>query len=91
MSKHAIQISANISPETRDELERFVRARGQKKGFVIERALLHHLRALAELPDDAVIPPRLVVSRASGERLIDRVKSRSRPTKAMRELLREDS
>lgn len=36
------QISANVSPETRDLLERYVRARGLKKGFVIEQALLHH-------------------------------------------------
>ena len=84
------QISANISPETRDRLERYVRARGLKKGFVIEQALLHHLQAVSEIPEDAVIPPRLVVTAASGERLLERLESQEAPNQAMRELFGED-
>ena len=84
------QISANISPETRDRLERYARARGMKKGFVIEQALLHHLQAINELPDDIVIPPRLVVTAASGERLLERLESQEAPNRAMRELFGED-
>ena len=85
------QISANISPETRDRLERYVRARGLKKGFVIEQALLHHLQALNELPEDALVPPRLVVTAESGERLLERLATREGPNRAMRELFAEDS
>jgi hypothetical protein len=85
------QISANISPETRDRLERYVRARGLKKGFVIEQALLHHLQALNELPDDALVPPRLVVTAESGERLLERLATREGPNRVMRELFAEDS
>ncbi len=85
------QISANISPETRDRLERYVRARGLKKGFVIEQALLHHLQALNELPEDALVPPRLVVTAESGERLLERLATREGPNRAMRELFPEDS
>ena len=84
------QISANISPETRDRLERYVRARGLKKGFVIEQALLHHLQALNELPEDAQVPPRLVVTSESGERLLERLATREGPSRAMRELFGED-
>jgi hypothetical protein len=85
------QISANISPETRDRLERYVRARGLKKGFVIEQALLHHLQALNELPEDALVPPRLVITAESGERLLERLAAREGPNRAMRELFAEDS
>jgi len=84
------QISANISPETRDRLERYVRARGLKKGFVIEQALLHYLRAFNELPEDAQVPPRLVVTSESGERLLERLATREGPNRAMRELFGED-
>ena len=90
MSTDNIQISANISTETKRQLEQYVRARGVKKGFIIESALLHHLRALAEIPEDAMIPPRIVVTRESGERLVARLASKPRPTKAMRELFNED-
>lgn len=84
------QISANISPETRDRLERYVRARGMKKGFVIEQALLHHLQAIDEIPEEVVMPPRFVVTAASGERLLERLASQEAPNRAMRELFGED-
>ncbi len=83
------QISANVSPETRDRLERYVRARGLKKGFVIEQALLHHLQAVSEMPDDAVVPPRLVVGPEVGDRLLERLASREPPNQAMQALFDE--
>jgi hypothetical protein len=52
---HTSQISASISDETREPLKRYVRARGVKKGFVIEQALLHHLQAFSELPEEVVV------------------------------------
>ncbi|WP_295413170.1 hypothetical protein [uncultured Thiodictyon sp.] len=61
-----------------------------KKGFVIEQALLHHLQAISEIPEDIVIPPRLVVTAASGERLLERLESQEAPNRAMRELFGED-
>lgn len=87
----ATQISATISPETRERLERYVRARGLKKGFVIEQALLHHLQALSELPEDVLIPPRLVVTGESGERILERLESVQGPNEAMRELFSPDA
>lgn len=80
------QISANISPETRDRLERYVRARGLKKGFVIEQALLHHLQVVSELPDEALIPPRLVLAAESGAGLLERLASDEPPNPAMQAL-----
>lgn len=61
-----------------------------KKGFLIEQALLHHLQATNEIPEDVVIPPRLVVTSASGERLLKRLESREDPNRAMRELFADD-
>jgi hypothetical protein len=83
------QISAFISAETKEELEKYSRATGVKKGRVIEDALRHHLQALRELPLDAIIHPRIVLTRASGEALVKHLKSRSRPTAALRKLMSE--
>lgn len=80
------QVSAYISPETRRELDRFVEAHGVKKGHLIEMALLHHLQALRELPADAIVPPRLVVSPQTGEWLLDLVEHPREPTEAMLKL-----
>jgi hypothetical protein len=87
---HTSQISASISDETREWLERYVRARGVKKGFVIEQALLHHLQALSELPEEVVVPARLVVDGDSGERILSRLEAEEGPNEAMKELFAGD-
>ncbi len=83
------QISAYISASTKQLVEEYAEAHGVKKGFLIEEALLHHLQALRELPADVIIPPRLLVTEETGERLLARVRKPRRPTKAMRELFGE--
>jgi hypothetical protein len=80
------QISAVVSSETRDLLERHARATGVKKGHLIETALRHHLQALEALPVDVVVNPRLVVTRRSGEKILSRIRS-PRPTKALKKLM----
>ena len=80
------QISAVISVATRDLIERYVRATGMKKGHLIESALRHHLQALEELPLDAVVHPRLVVTLRSGREILSRIRS-PKPTRALRELM----
>lgn len=80
------QISAVIAATTRDLLERHVRATGTKKGRLIENALRHHLLALQELPADVIVHPRIVVTRASGKRILERLKT-AEPTRALRDLM----
>ena len=83
-----MQISAEISQSTKLLLERYSRAHGLKKQFLIERALLHHIQALEELPIGAIIPPRLVVSAASGRKIAELVTKRQKPTSKLVELMR---
>jgi predicted DNA-binding protein len=86
MASGQTQVSAFISDSTKDALEQYADAHGLKKAYLIEEALLHHLQALRELPLDVIIPARLIVSRDSGQAILDRVEKPRRPTKAMREL-----
>jgi alcohol dehydrogenase class IV len=81
------QISAYISEATKQKFEQYADAHGVKKGHLIEEALLHHLQALRELPADIVIPPRLVVTRASFEKLAELARKPRKPTKALRDLM----
>lgn len=82
----ATQISANISTETRDLLERYVATHGVKKSHLIETALLHHLSALDAIPADLVIPPVIHVSRETGKTILDQIQTPAPPTAAIREL-----
>jgi len=86
------QISAFVSATTRTLLEKHVRATGLKKGYVIQEALLHYLRALDALPADAIVPlpSRIVVSRRSGEEIAKRLAAPRRPAKRLRALLKGD-
>ena len=56
------QVSAYISEETKAEVEAYVKRRGVKKAYLIEQALQHHLQALREIPEDLIIPSRLVLT-----------------------------
>ncbi len=86
----ATQISAPISQETKDLLEKHVKATGIKKGHLIESALRYHLRALHELPADVLVPTRLVLTRQSFEDVADRLRSRGPPTDELRDLMSGD-
>lgn len=88
---HETQISAFISKIVKARLEKLVRARGLKKGFVIERALEHHLQALQEIPEEFIIPPTLVVTPESFNKLLKQLKSPPQPTAALRRLMQGDA
>jgi len=90
MRAEQTHISAAISPETKRLVEHYLQTQGIKKGALVEAALLHHLQALSELPADIIIPPRLRVSRNSGEALLARLEQPLEPTEAMKALFRDD-
>ena len=81
------QISAYISDETKEMVERYADTHGVKKGRLVEEALLHHLQALRELPADVLIPPRLVLTDESFRRVSGLVLHPRKPTKVLRELM----
>jgi len=90
MARSHVQISAIVSSETKDLIERFSRATGIKKGRLLESAVLHHIRALEELPADAIIPPRIVVSKKTGEDIAAMIEKPRAPTPAMKEMMGGD-
>ena len=85
---NAIQISALVSRTTKELLGRHVRATGVKKGHLVEQALRHHLQALQELPADAIVHPKLVVTRKSGATILEQMVT-GKPTDALRDLMRD--
>ncbi len=82
------QISALISRETRDLLERYVRETGVKKGHLIEAALRQYLQALEELPRDVIVHSRIVVSKRAGAKILAELRT-GKPNRALRDLMRD--
>jgi hypothetical protein len=70
----SLQISALISAETKARLDAYVREHGVKRSYLIERALQHYLAAVDEIPPNFVIPPVVVVSKASAAKLADKLR-----------------
>ena len=60
---------------TKEKLDRFTESNGLKKNFVVEQALLYFMEARRELPDEALIPARLVVEDQVFDRILDLVES----------------
>ncbi len=64
---------------------------GLKKGYLIESALVHHISALESLPAVVVVPPRLVVSRETGEAILEPIARPGKPTPAIKKLFDDES
>jgi len=82
------QISATVSAATKEKLDRFTESHGLKKNFVVEQALLYFMDARRELPDEALVPSRLVIEDKAFDRIVDLIESPPGPTEALRELMR---
>jgi uncharacterized protein (DUF1778 family) len=82
------QISATVSASTREKLDRFTESRGLKKNFVIEQALLYFMEARRELPDEALVPTRIVLDNDSFDRVAQLIEKPRPPTEALRKLMR---
>jgi uncharacterized protein (DUF1778 family) len=82
------QISATVSAATKEKLDRFSESHGLEKNFVVEQALLFFMEARKELPDEALIPTRLVLDDEVFDRVVRLLDSPPAPTKALRELMR---
>ena len=88
MSAHT-QVSAYISEETKAQVEAYVRSHGVKKAYLIEEALQHHLQALREIPEDLIIPSRLVLTSEAMAQVAEHFAPENQPTEALRALFRE--
>lgn len=82
------QISATISSATKEELDRFAESHGLKKNFVVEQALLFFMKARRELPDEALVPARIVLEDEDFDRIVAMIDKPPAPVDALRELMR---
>jgi uncharacterized protein (DUF1778 family) len=82
------QLSATVSAATKEKLDRFTESHGLKKNFVVEQALLYFMEARRELPDEALIPARLVLEDDAFDGLVKLLEKPPAPTRALRELMR---
>lgn len=87
MSSDQTQVSATISASTEEALDLFTERRGLEKNLVVEQPLLLYLAARSELPDDALIPARLVLDLDGFDRLVALIETPPEPTQALRDLM----
>ena len=83
------QVSAYISEETKAEIEAYVKRRGVKKAYLIEEALQHHLQALREIPEDLIIPSRLVLTGEAMAKIAELITQEDQPTESLKALFRD--
>ncbi len=88
MNTDPSQISATISATTKEKLDRFTESHGLKKNFVVEQALLFFMEARRELPDEALVPARIVLEDKGFDRVAAMLAEPPAPTEDLRELMR---
>ena len=81
------QISATISAATKEQLDRFTESRGLKKNYVVEQALRFFIEARRELPDDALVPARIVLEDDGFDAVVRMLDQPPGPTAELRALL----
>ena len=91
MNENPSQISATISAATKERLDRFTESHGLKKNFVVEQALLFFMEARRELPDEALVPARIVLEDEGFDRVVATLAEPPAPTEGLRELMRAHS
>ena len=84
------QVSAYISNETKATMEHYSATYGVKKAFLIENALDHYLQALYAIPEEFIVPSKLVLTKASFDRVIEMMENPPEPTQALIDLMRRD-
>lgn len=83
-----VQISAQISEDTRRRLDSYARETGMKKGRLIEDAILAHLDTLDAVPTEYVVPAVVVVDDSTWKWVVSEIDSPTEPTPTLRELMR---
>lgn len=84
------QISAVVSDQTIELLEKTVKKRGLKKAYVIEAAILHHLAALRDIPEDFIVSPMITLSSKGWRAVVEATINETDPPDALRELMKND-
>ena len=80
------QVNVSISEFTMELMDKYIRETGVTRRYIIEQAVMHHLQALDQLPVEYIVPPRLVVSRKSGDDMLQDAES-PQPAAALRDLV----
>lgn len=83
------QISAAISTSTKEKLDRFTRQHGLKKNHVLEQALLFYIATREQLPEEALVPTRVVVTEDPFARIAARLSTKSAPSDELQKLHRD--
>ena len=84
------QISAYISSETQASMEHYSATYGVKKGFLIEHALDHYLQVLYAIPEEFIIPSKLVLTNESFQTVMDMMENPAEPTQALKDLMQSN-
>lgn len=84
------QISAYISDETQTKMEQYSATYGVKKGYLIENAIEHYLQALYEIPEEFIIPGKIVLRNDSFDKVVDMIENPPEPTEALKSLMRRE-
>ena len=89
MAASTIQFSAHISLAAKRRLDYLSRTTGRSRRDLIEDAIFHEARALEEIPEEFILPGRIVITAESARRVLDLIDHPPKATPSLRRALRQ--
>ena len=84
------QISAYVSYDFKNRLERYSHAHGIKKGYIIEKAIDRYLQAAQSLPESLIIESTITLTPESYDRVQEMIAHPPAPNPSLKAIMRAD-
>ena len=85
-----VQVSAYISDETKENLERYSEVNSINKDFLIENAINYYIQALESIPSEFIVPTNIVLNKELFEWVMEMNENPPEPTQVLIDLMRKD-
>jgi len=82
----SVKISTNISLEVFRMMKHYIQQKDIKESKFFENAILNYLQLTNFLPDNIIIPSKIVVSKSSEEQILNHINNPQKITEAMKDL-----
>lgn len=84
-----VRISASISDELHSEVDAYLEENSVSVDDLLDVALQHYFESLKEIPDEACIPSKLLITRSSMHKISKLLEGKQEPTTSIKKLMKD--
>lgn len=85
-----VRLSASISDEMHSEVDAYLKKNSVSMDYLLDVALQHYFEALKGIPDDVCIPSKLLITRATLQKISNLLVENQEPSTSLKQLMRDE-